>query len=111
MITRIWHGRTAPRHAGIYLDFLLTDGTKEYRATPGNISVKVWKRAEMDCCHFYTVTEWVNLEAVKRFAGADYEKAVYYPEDQGILLEFEEKVYHYESYDVTEGPGDAGSPF
>jgi len=40
-------------------------------------------------------------EAVKRFAGEDYEKAVYYPEDEGILLEFEEKVYHYDSYDVT----------
>jgi len=101
MITRIWHGRTSLADADSYLDFLLNDGTKEYRETPGNISIRVWRRKEKDCCHFYTVTEWEDLEAVKRFAGEDYEKAVYYPEDQGILLEFEEKVLHYESYDVT----------
>jgi heme-degrading monooxygenase HmoA len=101
MITRIWHGRTAPEHANQYLDFLLNDGTKEYRETPGNLSVKVWKREEQDCCHFCTVTEWENLDSIKQFAGEDYEKAVYYPEDDGILLEFEEKVLHYESFDVS----------
>ena len=101
MITRIWHGRTSLAHADSYLDFLLHEDTREYRQTPGHISIKVWRRKEKDCCHFYTVTEWVDLEAVKLFTGEDYEKAIYYPEDQDILLEFEEKVLHYESYDVT----------
>jgi len=104
MITRVWHGRTSLQHANGYLDFLLHDGTKEYKETPGNISIKVWRREEKDCCHFYTITEWENLEAVKRFAGEDHEKAVYYPQDNGVLLEFEEKVVHYESYDVTKEP-------
>jgi heme-degrading monooxygenase HmoA len=101
MITRIWHGRTSIENADKYLDFLLNDGTKEYRETPGNLSVKVWRKIDNNCCHFYTVTEWESIDAIKAFAGKDYEKAVYYPEDQGILLEFEEKVNHYESYDVS----------
>jgi heme-degrading monooxygenase HmoA len=101
MITRVWHGRTSLQHADHYLDFLLHRGTQEYRETPGNISVKVWVRKEKDVCHFYTVTEWKDLDAVKGFSGEDYERAVYYPEDEGILLEFEEKVTHYESYSVT----------
>jgi heme-degrading monooxygenase HmoA len=101
MITRIWHGRTSLQNADNYLKFLLTDGTNGYRLTPGNLSIKVWSRKEKDCCHFYTVTEWESLDAIKLFAGENYEKAVYYPEDKGILLEFEENVYHYESYDVT----------
>ena len=101
MITRIWHGRTSLENADYYLNFLLTDGTKEYRQTPGNISVKVWKREEAGCYHFCTVTEWESLEAIKLFADEDYEKAVYYPADADILLEFEEKVYHYESFDVS----------
>lgn len=100
MITRLWHGRTALKHAEGYLQFLLNEGTREYRQTPGNISIKVWRRVEADCCHFYTVTEWESIEAIKRFAGEDYEKAVYYPQDQGILLEFEVKVNHYESYSI-----------
>jgi heme-degrading monooxygenase HmoA len=101
MITRIWHGRTSAKNAEMYLDILLNSGTKEYRETPGNISVKVWRKIESESCHFYTVTEWENIEAIKAFAGEDYEKAVYYPKDEGILLEFEEKVQHYESFDIS----------
>jgi len=101
MITRVWHGRTSVENADKYLDFLLNDGTKEYRETPGNISIKVWKQMAADCCHFHTVTEWEDIAAIKAFAGEDCERAVYYPEDDGILLEFEEKVQHYESHDVS----------
>jgi heme-degrading monooxygenase HmoA len=101
MITRTWHGRTSLKNADYYLQFLLHEGTKEYLQTTGNLSVKVWERKEEDCCHFWTVTEWTDIEAVKGFAGEDYEKAVYYPEDNGILLEFEENVNHYETYFVS----------
>ncbi len=100
MITRIWHGRTSLENADHYLQFLLHEGTKEYLQTKGNLSVKVWERKKKDCCHFWTVTEWTGIEAIKGFAGEDYEKAVYYPEDNGILLEFEEKVSHCETYSV-----------
>jgi heme-degrading monooxygenase HmoA/uncharacterized damage-inducible protein DinB len=101
MITRTWHGRTSLSDADHYFHFLRTKGTDEYRGIPGNISVKVWRKKDNDCCHFYTVTEWNSLEAVKSFAGEQYEKAVYYPEDDNILLEFEETVQHYESEDVS----------
>ncbi|HEY5745222.1 MAG TPA: antibiotic biosynthesis monooxygenase [Chryseolinea sp.] len=100
MITRIWHGRTALKNAASYLQFLLHEGTREYLQTPGNLSVKVWQKMEADCCHFWTVTEWTDIEAIKKFAGEDYGKAKYYPEDEGILLEFEEGVEHCESFVV-----------
>ena len=100
MITRVWHGRTALKHADSYLNFLLNKGTKEYRETPGNISIKIWFKKEDDCCHFYTVTEWESLDAIIQFAGDEYWKAVYYPEDKGILLEFEETVNHYDTCTV-----------
>lgn len=101
MITRIWHGKTKQAHATTYLDFLLGKGTREYRETPGNLSVRVWKKQSGTQCHFYTVTEWENLESIKRFEGPEFETAVYYPEDKGMLLEFEKKVQHFESYDVS----------
>jgi hypothetical protein len=100
MITRIWHGRTSPENGDKYLRFLLSKGTEEYWQTTGILSVKVWQRKEIECCHFWTVTEWENIRAIKEFAGEDYEKAKYYPEDHGILLEFEEKVTHCETYNV-----------
>lgn len=98
MNTRVWHGRTALENADWYLNFLLTKGTADYKKVKGNLSVRVWKKLEKDCAHFYTVTEWDTIESIKEFAGEDYDKAVYYPEDEPILLEFEEKVIHYESH-------------
>ncbi|MEI9918450.1 MAG: antibiotic biosynthesis monooxygenase [Bacteroidota bacterium] len=100
MITRVWHGRTSLKDAPKYLSFLLTKGTSDYKKIEGNLSVKVWQRIDSDCSHFYTVTEWTNIDAIKKFAGEDYNKAVYYPEDQGTLLEFEPRVSHYESFVV-----------
>jgi heme-degrading monooxygenase HmoA len=100
MITRTWHGKTNIKNAGRYLEFLLTEGTREYKQIPGNISVRVWKRMEKEVCHFWTVTEWKDLASIKAFAGEDYEKAKYYPFDDGVLLEFEEHVMHYESFVV-----------
>lgn len=98
MITRIWHGITKASHAESYLKYLQETGLKDYVATPGNISAKVLWKIERDICHFYTVTEWDSLESIKNFAGEDYEKARYYPEDEQYLLEFEENVEHYQTF-------------
>ncbi len=51
-----------------------------------------------DICHFYTITEWKDIESIINFAGNDYEKARYYPEDKEYLIELEEPVNHYETY-------------
>jgi hypothetical protein len=104
MITRIWHGRTSLEKAEDYLDFLLHNGTKEYLQTQGNLSLKIGLHKEMDCCHFWTITEWSDVKSIKAFAGEDYELAKYYPQDQDFLLEFEEKVIHFETYPVKHLP-------
>jgi heme-degrading monooxygenase HmoA len=86
-----------------YLEFLLHKGTQEYLQTEGNLSVKLWHKKEADCCHFWTVTEWQDIDAIKKFAGANYDKAVYYAEDEGILLEKEKYVLHCETDVVFNG--------
>ena len=98
-ITRIWHGMTKAGHADEYLEFVQKTGISDYKNTRGNISAKILRRIEGDTCHFLTVTEWDSYESIKEFAGEDYEKAKYYAEDEKYLLEFEEKVVHYETYE------------
>jgi hypothetical protein len=39
-----------------------------------------------------------NTDVIRSFAGQDYEMAKYYPEDDEYLLEFEEKVEHFEVF-------------
>lgn len=97
--TRIWHGRTRVEHAAEYLRFLESSGVPDYAKTEGNLSVKILRRIEGDVCHFWTVTEWDSVESIKKFAGEDFEKAKYYPEDRNYLLEFEPTVTHYETFE------------
>jgi hypothetical protein len=45
---------------------------------------------------FLAMTFWSSIEAIRKFAGEDYEKARYYPEDEKFLLNFAEKAEHFE---------------
>jgi len=85
MIIRMWHGRVDNDKASAYREFL------KQRAIP-----RILERHEDDATHFITMTTWENLDDIKAFAGEDLEKAKYYPEDDGYLLEFEPTVVHYE---------------
>lgn len=96
MIARIWHGITPNSKADEYVEFLNKTGVKDYRATEGNLGAYVLRRIEGEQAHFLTLTFWDSVESIKNFAGEDYEKARYYPEDKDFLLEFEEKVTHFE---------------
>lgn len=99
MIGRTWHGIVPASKADAYHDYLNKTGIPEYKATPGNRGVFVLRRVEGDVAHFLLLTLWESLEAIKAFAGEDYEKAKYYPEDEAFLLELEPFVTHYEVLD------------
>lgn len=96
MIARMWHGVTPSSKAEQYLAYLNKTGIPDYRATEGNQGVYVLRRIEGDRAHFLLLTLWKSLDAIKRFAGSDFEKARYYPEDDEYLLEREPTVIHYE---------------
>ena len=99
MITRMWHGKTKVENSDKYLNYLEETGIKDYKAIEGNISAKILRRIDGKICHFMTVTEWDSFESIKKFAGVDYKKARYYPDDKQYLLDFEENVIHYETYE------------
>jgi hypothetical protein len=98
MITRIWHGRTKAEHADQYLKYIRVTGLADYVSTSGNISAKVLLKREGEICHFFTISEWKDIDSIIKFAGNDFEKARYYEEDKKYLLELEENVNHYETY-------------
>jgi heme-degrading monooxygenase HmoA len=96
MIARLWHGRVPSSKAEAYRAFLNARAIPDYRSIPGNLSVHVLERREGDVTHFITLTFWEGLDAIRAFAGEDLERAKYYPEDAGFLLEFEPGVVHYD---------------
>jgi heme-degrading monooxygenase HmoA len=106
MIARTWHGRVPAAKADTYHEYLLRTGVADYAGTPGNRGVYVLRRVEGEIAHFLLITYWESVEAIRRFAGEDYERARYYPEDDDFLLEREPFVTHYEVL-LAELPGTA----
>lgn len=100
MIARMWHGRVDSTRAEEYHQYLIDTGLNDYKTTEGNRGVFLLKRDDGDITHIYTLTFWDSIESIKKFAGEDYEKARYYPEDKDFLKEFEPEVTHF---DVMEG--------
>ncbi len=98
MIARIWHGKTKAEHFEEYTKFMISKAIPDYKSTEGFVKLTFLRRIEGDIAHFNLITFWNNLEVIKNFAGDDYEIAKYYPRDKDYLLEFEEKVTHYEVF-------------
>ncbi len=96
MIVRIWRGRTPVELADEYLEYVKETGLKQYRQTPGNRAASILLRKKDEEGEFLVVSLWESLDAIKNFAGDDYEHAVYYPEDEKYLIELEPHVTHYE---------------
>jgi heme-degrading monooxygenase HmoA len=96
MVARIWHGRTLTAKADDYEKYLQASGVKKILATDGNHGVEVLRRTDGVKTDFIVISYWESIEAVKRFAGADYEKAVILPRDGEYLIEVEPAVVHYE---------------
>jgi heme-degrading monooxygenase HmoA len=102
MIARIWQGRTRPGMGKAYQSYLEQTGLKDYKTTEGFKSVLVLTRDIGNETEYVLITLWQNMEAVRRFAGPEPERAVYYPEDDRYFSEEERTPYvkHYEVSDA-----------
>ncbi len=98
MIARIWHGRTKIEDYEAYTEFMKRVAIPDYQKTEGFKKLTFLRNVKDNVGHFTLITFWENLEIIKNFAGEDFEKAKYYPEDENYLLEFEKSVTHYEVF-------------
>jgi heme-degrading monooxygenase HmoA len=62
---------------------------------PGYEGAYVLRRDDDDGVEFVVLTLWRSLDAVRDFAGDDYERAVVTPEARDLLSEHDERVVHY----------------
>ena len=96
MIARFWRGSVRTRDGDEYADYMRETGVAAYAATPGNRGVWMLRSDLDDRAEFVMFTLWDSLDAVKELAGEEYEKAVFYPEDERFLLERDLRTTHYE---------------
>jgi heme-degrading monooxygenase HmoA len=97
MIVRMWRGHVLKEKKEEYVAYLKRTGLADYAHVAGNAGVYLLCREDGDSVEFLTLTMWTSVEAIQAFAGPDYEKARYYPEDRAFLLNFAEKAEHFEA--------------
>jgi heme-degrading monooxygenase HmoA len=100
MLARTWRGATRADDAERYLDYLRTTGLADYARVPGHRRTLTLRRADGDRAEFLIVTLWDSMDAVRRFAGDEPGRAVFYPEDDRFLVARDDHVTHYEVVDM-----------
>jgi len=104
MISRVWHGWTIPRNADAYEALLRHEvfvGIRGRRIA-GYRGIHLLRRDVGVEVEFVTFMWFDSLDAVRAFAGEDYEAAVVPPKARQLLSHFDARSAHYE---VIESPG------
>lgn len=98
MISRIWHGWTAPDRADAYEALLKSEIFTgiQGRQIPGYRGIQLFRRDLGDEVEFVTVMWFDSIEAVRVFAGEDYEAAVVPEKARALLSRFDARSQHYE---------------
>jgi antibiotic biosynthesis monooxygenase (ABM) superfamily enzyme len=105
MISRIWHGWTTPANADVYESLLRTEifeGIRD-RQIAGYRGIHLLRRNIGDEVEFVTIMWFDSMEAVRTFAGEDYEAAVVPPKARAVLSRFDARSQHYEVKVEMEG--------
>ncbi len=98
MISRIWHGWTNRENADAYEALLRTEvfvGIAN-RLTQGYRGIQLLRRDVPEGVEFVTIMWFDSVDAVKAFAGEDYEVAVVPPEARRLLSHFDARSAHYQ---------------
>jgi len=96
MIARVWHGWTKPANADTYEKLLHDDMFPSIRRIEGSQGAYLLRRDVNGEVEFVTITLFTSLDAVRRFAGADYQTAVLHPKAHALLSRYDAKSEHYE---------------
>ncbi|HYW25416.1 MAG TPA: antibiotic biosynthesis monooxygenase [Terriglobales bacterium] len=96
MIARVWRGWAAPAGAGAYERYFRGTLSPELLGIPGCAGAHLLRRPDGDEVELSTIVWFESLDAVRRFAGADAERAVVSEHAQGLLTRYEHRVVHYE---------------
>ena len=93
MVSRIWHGWTTPKKADIYENLLKTEIFPRIalKNVPGYNRIQLFLRPLDREVEFLTIMWFDSWDAVKQFAGEDYEMAYVPPKARELLSRFDER--------------------
>jgi heme-degrading monooxygenase HmoA len=95
MIARHWRGWTKPENADAYERLLREKVLPGLNEIAGYRGGYILRREGSEEIEFVVVNFFDSLQAVQKFAGPNYEIAVFEPETRALLSNIEPKATHY----------------
>lgn len=103
LILRMWRARSTVEKSGEYVQHATSKVFPTLRAVAGHRGAYLLRRAVDGAIELVVLTLWESMEAVRKFAGKEPEKAVVEPEARAVLTAFDESVTHFEVVHRPEG--------
>jgi heme-degrading monooxygenase HmoA len=96
VIARVWSARATAASAPAYVEHLKMRVLPELHGIAGFAGASLLQRAAGDGVEIVVITRWQSLDAVRGFAGDDFEAAVVADEAAVVLTDYDRRVRHYE---------------
>jgi heme-degrading monooxygenase HmoA len=97
VITRMWRGWAPADRAHEYERHYRSEVLSVLRGVAGFQGARLLRRTTGDETEFVSLTFFEDLDAVRTFAGPEYETAVVADEARAVLVRLEDRVAHYET--------------
>jgi uncharacterized protein len=96
LILRMWKARSTVEKSGQYTQHAKARVFPMLDAIAGHRGAYLLQRQVDGAVEFVVLTFWESMDAVRRFAGVESDKAVVEPEARAVLTAFDESVTHFE---------------
>jgi heme-degrading monooxygenase HmoA len=93
----MWRGWSRSDQADRYEQHYRSEVVATLRQVPGFRGARLLRRTIGKETEFVSLTLFDDLNAIRSFAGSDYETAVVAGEARSVLIRFDKRVYHYET--------------
>jgi heme-degrading monooxygenase HmoA len=104
MIERRWRGFAPKAGDDAYLRPFKTRALPELEGIEGFRGGDLLSRTERDSVEYTALTRWDSIEAIRRFAGPDHERALVEPGARAAFEWFDETVQNHEIVVSTPDP-------
>jgi heme-degrading monooxygenase HmoA len=95
MIERVWSARTTREGAVRYADHFRQVVVPELSAIAGYRGARLLERELDGRIEVVVVTRWHSLDAIRAFAGEEFDRAVVHDEAAALFSDFDPRVRHF----------------
>ncbi len=108
LILRMWRARSTVEKMGKYVEHVTKKVFPKLGAIEGYRGAYLLHRVADGAVEVVVLTLWESMEAVRRFAGLEPEKAVVEPDAQASLTDFDDFVTHFDVVQCAIGQKGSG---